>query len=70
MLDSFVKISTHIAVFYPDATLLLCDLPVHGALQQAISTLLLFLNGCPTLAIQQLVALPQPQQGLTAPQLL
>lgn len=61
---------THVAVLDPGAVLLLRDLPVGGALQQAVGPLLLPLHGRDALAVQQLVALPQRQQSLAAPQLL
>lgn len=41
---SVCPISTYIAVFYPGVALLLRNVPVSCALQQAVCTLLLFLN--------------------------
>lgn len=56
---------THIAVLYPCAVLLFGDLPVRSAFEEAIGTVLLFMNRCSTLAVQQVVALPQSQKVFT-----
>jgi len=62
--------STHVTVTDPGGALILRDVPVRGTLEQPVGPVLLLLDRRHTLAAQRLVALPQAQQRLAAPQLL